>query len=85
MANSVTLTLTVVFGTPNITTTSLPQATVGVAYSFQMEATGGSGTYAWSITAGTLPAGLSMSAGGLISGTPTAAVSDTLTFLVANA
>lgn len=53
-----------------ITTTSLPDFTVGVAYSYQLQATGGSGNYAWTIASGTLPEGLSVSETGLISGTP---------------
>jgi hypothetical protein len=57
----------------NITTTTLPAGTVGVAYNQTLAATGGTGTYAWSVSAGTLPAGLSLSSGGVISGTPTTA------------
>ena len=54
-----------------ITTTSLPSGTVGAAYAFLMEATGGTTPYAWS--AAGLPNGLQMSAAGVISGTPTGA------------
>ena len=54
------------------TATTLPSGFVGTSYSQQLAATGGSGTgYAWSITSGAPPAGLSLSAAGLISGTPT--------------
>ena len=49
----------------------LPNATVGVAYSYQMTSTGGSGTVTWSASG--LPSGLSMSPAGLISGTPVTA------------
>jgi hypothetical protein len=55
----------------SVTTTSLPSGTVGVAYSAQLAATGGTAPYTWS-SAG-LPAGLSLSASGAITGTPTAA------------
>jgi hypothetical protein len=61
--------------TPNpviITTASLPNGQVGIAYSQQLQGSGGTGTYTWSITAGALPTGLTMDATGLISGTPTA-------------
>lgn len=54
-----------------ITTTSLPPYTVGTPYSFQLQAAGGSGNYAWKIASGALPNGLTMSVTGLISGTPT--------------
>ena len=64
---------------------SLPAGTVSTAYSSPMSATGGTPAYTWSITAGSLPAGLTLAATtGIISGTPstsgtsnfTASVSD---------
>ncbi len=58
-------------GTLSITTTSLPGGTVGTSYSVILAVGGGSGSYTWSATG--LPAGLSISSGGVISGTPTAA------------
>ncbi len=45
--------------------------TVGTALSRQVVATGGTGSYSWSRTSGSLPPGLTFSAGGLLSGTPT--------------
>ena len=57
---------------PNITTTSLPDTVVGIAYSVTLEAAGGNGDYTWSVLSGSLPAGLTLSATGTISGTPTA-------------
>ncbi len=57
---------------PRVTTTSLPNATVGFAYSASLQATGGKSPYTWSVKAGVLPAGLSLSATGSIVGTPTA-------------
>jgi hypothetical protein len=62
-----------------ITTTSLPGGSVGTPYSASIGATGGSGSYAFSIRGGTLPAGLSMSANGAITGTPTAGGTSTFT------
>ena len=54
-----------------ITTASLPTGVVNVAYpSTTVAATGGTGTLTWSATG--LPAGLTMNASGVISGTPTA-------------
>ncbi len=52
-----------------ITTSSVPNATNGQAYSVTLLATGGTTPYKWSATG--LPAGLTMSSGGTISGTPT--------------
>ncbi len=64
---------------------TLPQAMVGTAYSFTLRATGGTIPYAWSITSGTLPAGLTLnSSTGVISGTPTTAVTNTFTVTVAD-
>jgi hypothetical protein len=54
-----------------ITTGSLPGGQVGTGYGAQLNATGGSPPYHWYLIAGSLPAGLSLSSGGLISGTPT--------------
>jgi len=54
-----------------ITSTTLPQATVGDQYGYRLQASGGSGTYTWSITAGMLPPGLALDQTALISGTPT--------------
>ena len=56
----------------NISTSSLPGGTVGASYSQGLSATGGTGSYTWSISSGSLPAGLSLAPGGAIGGTPTA-------------
>ena len=55
-----------------ITTSSLPAATTGTVYNQALAATGGTPAYNWSLVAGqgTLPTGLSLSTGGIISGTP---------------
>jgi hypothetical protein len=57
--------------TLTITTTSLPNGSIGNPYDAFMTATGGTLPYTWSISAGALPPGLSISTGGEISGTPT--------------
>lgn len=59
--------------TPSITTTTLPAAVDGQAYSQSLSATGGDGTLTWSVISGSLPSGLSLASNGLISGTPTSA------------
>src|SRR2546425_294912 len=56
----------------SITTTSLPNGAVGVAYSTTLSATGGTPPYTWSPTAGSLPPGLALSTSGSVSGMPTA-------------
>lgn len=55
----------------NITTVGFISGTVGMAYTYTMSGTGGTAPYFWSATG--LPAGLSMSTSGVISGTPTTA------------
>jgi len=56
-----------------ISTTSLTSGQQGTAYSAALSATGGTTPYVWSISSGSLPAGLTLNAAsGAISGTPTA-------------
>ena len=58
---------------PTITTTTLPNATVGTAYSQTLAATGDA-PITWSISNGTLPVGLNLNTStGAITGTPTTA------------
>jgi hypothetical protein len=52
------------------TATPLTDGKSGVAYSLTLSATGGAGGNAWSISSGTLPAGLTLTTAGLLSGTP---------------
>jgi hypothetical protein len=55
-----------------ITTTSVPYGTRGVPYSAQIQVTGGVPPYTFSLTSGSLPAGVTLNGStGLISGTPT--------------
>jgi len=62
-------TLKVVAGVAfHVTTTTLPNATPGVAYSTTLKATGGKTPYTWKKTAA-LPKGLKLSKGGKLSGT----------------
>jgi len=73
--------LTVQSAPLTITTTALPGGSVGAAYSATVTASGGTQPYAWSISSGTLPGGLTLSATtGAITGTPT--VSGTFSFTV---
>ncbi|HEY5662999.1 MAG TPA: Ig domain-containing protein, partial [Ilumatobacter sp.] len=58
---------------PAITTTSLPTAVVGSAYSAELSASGGTTPYTWAVTEGSsLPNGLTLGTSGTISGTPIA-------------
>ena len=59
---------------PDITTTSLPVGMVGEPYSETLTWTGGTSPVTWDIILDDLPAGLTLSASGLISGIPTTAV-----------
>lgn len=59
--------------TLSITTTGVPSGEVGQPYSFTFQATGGQGTQSWSLASGALPTGLTLNAGGVLSGTPTEA------------
>jgi hypothetical protein len=58
----------------NITTTYLPAARANVEYERSFAASGGAptGTLAFSVSAGSLPAGLTLAADGKLTGTPTA-------------
>lgn len=60
----------------------MPEAAVGVAYSQQLTATGGLGSYTWEIISGALPSGLSLSLHGVISGTTTLNETGTFTLRV---
>ena len=60
-------------------TAVLPDAVAGQSYNFQIQAQGGNGSYTYSVTSGGLPSGLSMSAQGLVAGTPIAAGSSNVT------
>jgi len=68
--------------TLTITTTTLPASFVGNAYSQTLTAAGGIGGYAWSVASGSLPAGLTLSSGGVLSGTPTTASGGSFTVQV---
>jgi hypothetical protein len=82
-AGSATITATVVADTtrtasltifvtaaPSITATSLPAGTEGAAYGQTVPASGGAGTLTFSLISGTLPAGLTLSGAGAITGRP---------------
>ncbi|MDB6074043.1 MAG: hypothetical protein JWO89_1683, partial [Verrucomicrobiaceae bacterium] len=68
---------------PSIVTASpLFLATSGAAYSQTLTASGGTPGYSWVVSAGSLPTGLSLSVGGVLSGTTTAGGSYSFTIKV---
>ncbi|MCY1000016.1 putative Ig domain-containing protein [Myxococcus sp. MISCRS1] len=75
------LSFTTIEPPPAVTTTTLPDATVGQPYSVTLTASGGRAPLRWS-TSSTLPAGLSLSTTGTLSGTPTTAGTPRITFVV---
>lgn len=54
-----------------VATANCAKAKAGVAYTQTLRATGGAGEYTWTVSVGALPAGLSLSSTGVITGTPT--------------
>src|SRR3974390_3085921 len=68
----------------SVATLSPPQGVIGVPYSMTLIATGGVAPYAWNVASGSLPAGLSLSRAGVISGTPTAIPVNTFMVAVAD-
>ena len=56
-----------------VTTSSLAGGTLGAAYSANLTAAGGTTPYSWAVTSGETPPGVSLSAGGALTGTPTTA------------
>ena len=75
-----TVTLTVSPPTITVAPTTLPGGQAGTAYSQTITAAGGGAPYSYAITAGAQPTGLTLSAGGVLSGTPT--TGGTFTFTV---
>src|SRR5664280_1510634 len=65
--------------TLQVTTSSLLPGTQGVYYTSPLAATGGVPPYSWSLTTGSLPAGLTLSGTGVIAGTPIASGSFPIT------
>ena len=65
-----------------INTTLLPDCAVNNPYNQSLSANGGVSPYSWSLESGVLPAGLSLSSSGVISGTPSVAGIETFTVKV---
>lgn len=68
-----------------ITTAACPNATVGTAYTCALSAAGGLTPFTWSVSAGALPPGLTLTAtNGVVSGTPSVVGTFTFTAAVAD-
>jgi hypothetical protein len=68
-----------------ITTTSLPDGSIGVFYNAPLAVFGGIPPYSWTIVQGSLPNGLTLNAtSGVISGTPTGAGTSSFTVQVSD-
>ncbi|MBT9549783.1 MAG: putative Ig domain-containing protein [Hydrogenophaga sp.] len=78
-------TLTVAAAAIVVSPATLPNATAGTAYSQTLTASGGVAAYSFSLSAGSLPAGLTLSTGGALSGTPTEAGSFSITVTATDA
>ena len=79
---SATLSLTIQPPALTVATTSLPAADVRHGYQATLMATGGVGLTTWTIANGSLPAGLTLAANGVIGGTPLSVGSSTFTVQV---
>jgi uncharacterized repeat protein (TIGR01451 family) len=76
----------VVAGTLSLSFPAPPSGTVGTAYTDTLTATGGTTPYSWSVSAGTLPAGITLNAStGVLAGTPTVAGTSSFTIKVTDA
>src|SRR5207248_11396703 len=69
--NETSALVTVIFSSPVIVTTTLPDAQIGKVYSSKLAAAGGTLPYTW--TASSVPNGLTLSKDGMLTGTPGAA------------
>jgi hypothetical protein len=58
---------------------TIPNGTVGLAYSQTFTGSGGTGPYTFAVTGGVLPAGLTLTPAGVLAGTPTTAGTSTFT------
>ena len=83
--NSSSVSTTVNNGTLVVTTSALPDATLGSSYSATLAAAGGVTPYSWSLQSGALPSGLSLASGGVISGTPLVPGTSSFTVQVSDA
>ena len=77
------LTITVTAAVTITTAPTLPDGTVGSVYNQTLALAGGSGTFTWSVSTGTLPGGITLNSAGSLSGTPSAPGTFTFTVSIA--
>jgi hypothetical protein len=70
---------------PSVATESLAAANVGTPYAAQLDVSNGQAPFTWAATSGALPAGLTLSSDGAISGTPSAKGTATFSVTVTDA
>lgn len=80
-----TYTLAVAAPVITVTPTTLPGATAGTAYNVTLVGAGAIGPYTFTLVDGRLPAGITLSSAGVLSGTPTASGSFPLSLRVRDA
>ena len=80
-----TYSLSVVAPVLTLTPETLPAGLFGRDYQTQLSATGGTAPYRYSVSAGALPAGLTLEQGGRLAGVPTAGGSFSVTFTATDA
>lgn len=74
--------VTIACSANTVNPTTLANGTMGIAYSQSLSAMGGTAPYTYAVTSGTLPAGLTLSTVGVLSGTPNTAGSSIVTIRV---
>lgn len=82
-SKNLTIAIAAAVTAPSITTSSLPSGVTGTPYSQTLTATGTT-PITWSLTGGALPSGLTLSSTGVISGTPSAAMTASFTVQASN-
>jgi uncharacterized protein (TIGR03437 family) len=79
------LNLTISSSLLSFTTTSLPVAILNQPYNATLQASGGTAPYTYALVGGSLPFGLTLSSGGILSGSPQQTGTYSLTFRVSDA
>jgi hypothetical protein len=83
--SSRSLGITVQANPPSVVTSGVPGATVNVAYSTSLAATGGTAPYTWMLTGGSLPSGFSLNSAGQVTGSTSSTGNYNFTILVQDA